>query len=234
VTNRPGQQATSGDFVVLITAKAPVAGLVKTRLTPPLTPDQAAQLAAVSLVDTIATAHAAVGGRGDRVVLSLSGELDAASWPTLAAAATRCTVIDQVGETFGERLRDAHERASTLYPGRPVVQVGMDTPQVAADDLTLAATHLQQGLDAVLGLAWDGGWWLLGLLTPAAAAVLAQVPMSSPATGHLTYQALVDRGLAVAQIHTLTDIDTYDDAVTVRAQCHGSHYAAAFDALARP
>jgi rSAM/selenodomain-associated transferase 1 len=216
--------------VVLVVAKAPVPGQVKTRMCPPLTANQAAGLAAASLIDTLAAALAAVHPRGDRVVVSLAGSLDEVDHAGLVAAMDRCTVIEQVGDGLGERLRDAHEQASRLHPGLPVVQVGMDTPQVTADLLRGAAALLAES-DAVLGPASDGGWWLLGTRTPRAAAVLPDVPMSAPDTGHLTHQALTDLGLQVAQAPSLTDIDTYQDAIEVRRECPGTAFAAAFDAL---
>lgn len=221
----------SGDFVVLVTAKAPVPGKVKTRLTPPLTPDQAAKLAAASLVDTIMAASLAVDQHRERVVLSMAGALESPVWPTLVDDAAGCTVIDQVRGGFGERLRDAHERAAALFPGLPVVQVGMDTPQLTPALLQSAAELMLGGADAVLGPASDGGWWLLGSRSPDVASVLPDVPMSSVDTGRRTHQALVERGLTVAELAQLADFDTYLDAVELRRQCNGTHFAAAFDEL---
>lgn len=230
MTSDPVAGPTTLDFVVLITAKAPVPGYVKTRLTPPLSPDQAAALAAAALVDTIEAALAAVGGRRSGVVLSMAGQPDS-TWPRLAAAMSRCTVIEQVGATFGDRLCQSHERAAQLARGLPVIQIGMDTPQVTAATLAAAAGRLQEGFDAVLGPASDGGWWLLGLRSPMAASVLRQVPMSSTETGRLTREALEALGLVVDELHTETDIDTYDDALRVRLLGHGTHFATAFDEL---
>lgn len=227
----------NSDFVVLITAKSPVPGKVKTRLTPPLTPRGAARLAAAALVDTVEAASAAVEHRRERIVISLAGSPESAVWPSLADDLAGCTVIAQVGDGFGQRLRHAHESAAGLFPGLPVVQVGMDTPQVSADMLREAAAHLvgQVGqVDAVLGPASDGGWWLLGLRTPDAASVLPGVPMSTDDTGRRTRQALTDLGLTVLDLPVLTDIDTYQDAVDVRQLCDGTHFATVFDKLPEP
>jgi rSAM/selenodomain-associated transferase 1 len=223
----------TADFVVLVTAKAPVPGKVKTRLVPPLSPQQAALVAAASLVDTLDASFRAVDGDRRRVVLSIDGPLEVEVWPTLSAHAAGCTVIQQVGDTLGERLQHAHGSTGRLFPGTPVVQVGMDTPQVTPDELRSAAACLHHGADAVLGPATDGGWWLLGLRSAGNASVLAGIPMSTAETGDLTRTALLDRGLTVHQIASTTDIDTYEDAALVRGLCTSGQFAETFDRLHR-
>ncbi len=72
-----------------------------------------------------------------------------------------------------------------------MLQIGMDTPQVTAELLASCARQLLE-TQAVLGPACDGGWWVLGLQTPATAECLRSVPMSQPDTGELTLKALHD------------------------------------------
>lgn len=212
------------DFVVLITAKSPVPGQVKTRLTPPLTPEQAADLAAAALLDTVDAAVEAVGGCRHQVMVSMAGSPRDARLATLEADLNGCLVVQQRGADFGTRLQNAHEDAARAHPGRPVVQIGMDTPQVHADDLRAAAAHLLDGSDAVLGPAEDGGWWLLGLTHPDAAAVLPTVPMSTAQTGRLTHESLERLGLRIAKMDPVVDVDTYADAVRVAAMCTDSRF----------
>ena len=83
------------------------------------------------------------------------------------------------------------------------MQIGMDTPQVTAADLTAVADGLGRH-EAVLGDAADGGWWVLGLRRPDAAAALRGVPMSTPTTGADTRAALEAAGLAVGTTTELT------------------------------
>ncbi len=99
-------------------------------------------------------------------------------------------VYPQHAGDFGNRLANAHFGAG---PG-PVVQIGMDTPQVRASMLREVAAALEEH-DAVLGPAEDGGWWVLGLRDPQDAAVLVGVPMSTPETLLYTREALEGGGV---------------------------------------
>ena len=185
----------------LVIAKAPVPGRVKTRLCPPCTPQQAAQVAAAALTDTLAAV-----GHG---TLVLSGRYSApAGW----------RVVPQRGDGLASRLHHAFH--DTRLPGAASLLVGMDTPQLTPAILDdAAATLATGGVDAVLGPAVDGGWWTLGLRDPAHAHVLRTVPMSTARTGALTLAALRQRGLRVALLPTLRDVDTAADAIAVAGEC---------------
>ena len=211
------------DLTVLVVAKAPVAGRVKTRLAATTGYDAAADLAAAALLDTIAAVAATPGARGH---LALSGDLAAARRADdLRRALAGWTVTPQVGDGFGERLVRAHADAG---PG-PVVQVGMDTPHVAPADLLDAAAALATH-DATLGPAGDGGWWLLGRHDPGLAGVLAGVAMSTPRTCADTHAAIVGAGHRVALIGRLDDVDDATDAAAVARLAPRTHFAAAWRA----
>lgn len=209
--------------VLLVVAKAPVAGQAKTRLTPPASPEQAAGIAAAALLDTLD----AVARTGQPAVVALTGRLtDATRSADLRRALRRTTVITQRGNTFAERLSNAHADV-----GRSVLQIGMDTPQVTADLLADASKRLS-AVDAVLGPATDGGWWALGLRDPTAARALRGVPMSRSDTGARTLDALRHRGLNVGLLPELSDVDTIADAVRVAAGCPDGRFARAVRAVA--
>jgi glycosyltransferase A (GT-A) superfamily protein (DUF2064 family) len=201
---------------VMVVAKAPVAGRVKTRLCPPCSPAEAATLAAAALADTL---DAACACNADRVVLALDGS----PGPWLPPGVR---VIPQRGHGLAERLANAWSDV-----GGPGVQLGMDTPQVSSALLDSAgAALLEQGTDAVLGRAVDGGWWAIGLRTPDTA-VFACVRMSCSDTGAQQALRLAQLGLRSSELPVLRDVDTYGDALAVAAEAPDSGFAAALRQL---
>jgi len=211
---------------IIVLAKAPVAGRVKTRLCPPATPREAADLAAAALLDTL-DATAAVPDA--RTLVAFTGRLtDAARAGALRASLGRARTTVQRGDGLGARIVAAHEDAADRWPGAPTLQLGMDTPQVDAALLSGCLLRLADA-DAVLGPAPDGGWWALGLRDPRAAAAIGDVPTSRADTGERTLYALRAAGLRVGLLPELTDVDTADDAVAVAADAPGSRFAAAVE-----
>src|SRR5262245_48876634 len=199
-------QQPPGELQILVIAKAPVAGQVKTRLCPPCSPEQAAMIAAAALADTldVLTTTPAV-----RRTLVIEGDYRLpAGWRSVA----------QHGDGLAERI--VRGFVGTARPRVGTVLVGMDTPQLTSDLIIdardLLGTH---GVDAVVGLAADGGWWGLGLRDPGDARLLAGVPMSTSHTGADTLAALQNRGLAVAGLPVLRDVGSVGDAWAVGAEC---------------
>jgi uncharacterized protein len=210
---------------LLVVAKAPEPGRAKTRLAAIVGDRVAAEIAAAALLDTLdAVAAAPVAAR----VVALSGDLEAAAGAAdIRRRLESFTVIGQRGYDFADRLANAHADAAD---GHPVLQIGMDTPQVTDELLASCARGLLQS-QAVLGLACDGGWWVLGLQTPVAAECLRSVPMSQPDTGELTLKALRDSGIDVYPVEVLSDFDVVDDVAAVREACDpASRFARVTDA----
>ncbi|MEB3371245.1 TIGR04282 family arsenosugar biosynthesis glycosyltransferase [Saccharopolyspora mangrovi] len=215
---------------LLVVAKAPVPGLAKTRLCPPATPEQAAAIAAASLLDTLEAVHATPGARP---VVALTGELErAARAAELRERLALGTLLDQRGGGFPQRLAAAHADTAAAHPGLPVLQIGMDTPQVSAE-LLAEACRVLTGADAVFGPAVDGGWWAVGFRDPRAASLLAAIPTSRPDTGRRTLTALREAGLRVAELPELADVDTMLDARAVAAGIPRTRFAAALAGCAR-
>ncbi|MFZ0832825.1 MAG: DUF2064 domain-containing protein, partial [Mycobacterium sp.] len=192
---------------------APVPGVAKTRLASAVGPDTAADIAAAALIDTLdAVAAAPVTAR----VVALTGDLDIACRSgEIRRRMNDFAVIPQHGSDFADRLANAHADAAATAGPQPVLQIGMDTPQVTAALLTRCCDVLLAS-PAVLGMATDGGWWVLGGHTPTAADVLRAVPMSQDDTGAVTLRALQDTGITVTLLDELRDVDTVDDVVAVR------------------
>lgn len=207
--------------VLLVVAKAPVPGLAKTRLCPPATPVQAARIAAAALLDTLA----AVRATGSTIpVLAYTGRFaDAEYAAELTAALAGWQLLPQRGDSFADRLANAHADVGAAFPGRPVLQIGMDTPQVRPETLT-AARHRLAEHEAVFGPAADGGWWALGLRDPVHAAALRGVPMSTGETGRRTLAALRERGVRPVALPVLRDVDDWAAARAVAREIPGGRF----------
>ncbi|TLQ42947.1 TIGR04282 family arsenosugar biosynthesis glycosyltransferase [Streptomyces marianii] len=201
---------------LLVIAKEPVAGRVKTRLCPPFSPAQAALLAEAALADTLAVV---AGLPAERRVLVLDGT--ARDW-----LPSGFDVVPQGAGRLDERLAAAF----SLCAG-PALLVGMDTPQLSADLLAPAlAPRAWHEHDAWFGPAADGGFWALGLAAPDPE-LLRGVPMSVPGTGAAQRHRLVGAGLRVGELPTLRDVDTAADARLVAREAAGSRFAAVYARL---
>jgi len=204
---------------LLVIAKSPQPGKVKTRLTPPCTPAQAAALAAAALQDTLEVVGAA-GGPRRRRVLVLDG-------PAVPWVPGNFGVLPQRGEGLGERLANAFGDA-----GGPALLIGMDTPQVDVE-LIEAGLHAldHDGARAVLAPAADGGYWAIGL-READPRVFAGIEMSTRWTGRDQLARLRALGLPVTDLPPLLDVDTFDDARAVAAAAPGTRFAARLATIA--
>ncbi len=209
MTARPAEPTPT--VTLLVVAKEPVPGRVKTRLTPPFTPAQAATVAEAAIADTLTTVsrltrHPGIGPI--RAVLLLDG--DVGPWLRVPI-----DVVAQVAGPFDVRLADAFDAVTG-----PALLIGMDTPQVTSALLADACRALTR-TDAVFGPAADGGWWALGLRRPDGR-LLRGVPTSRPDTGARQRERLAQAGLRVATLPVLRDVDTYADADAVaRLAPHG-------------
>jgi uncharacterized protein len=201
---------------ILVVAKSPQPGHVKTRLCPPLDADQAAAVAAAALADTL---DAVAGSGADERWLALAGP--AGDWLPQGFV-----VIDQRGSTFPERLAHAWDTA-----GAPTLQIGMDTPQLTAADLDDSCSALLGSTGAVLGLATDGGWWGLGMMR-SDRRVFDGVVMNRATTGRDQRQRLQSLGLEPTLLPTVRDVDFWSDALTVTADCPSGRFGRTVSRLA--
>lgn len=202
---------------IIVVAKSPLAGLVKTRLCPPLDHGQAAEVALAALADTL---DAVAASGADERWIALSG-------PPGDWIPPGFVVIEQRGSTFGERLANAWDEA-----GGPALQIGMDTPQLTSVDLDSSCSALLSSRGAVLGPAEDGGWWALGLKRPDPR-VFDGVVMSSRRTGRDQELRLESLGLEPALLAVRKDVDFWVDALAVAATCPAGRFGQVVSRLAR-
>jgi glycosyltransferase A (GT-A) superfamily protein (DUF2064 family) len=195
---------------LVVIAKACVPGLVKTRLHPPFTLEQAAALAAASLADTLATARKV---SVDRRILYLEGD-------PAGIACEGFEVVLQPGGSLDERLAVIFDQLE-----EPTLLIGMDTPQVAPEHLRWPSRT-----EAVLGFAQDGGFWTIGMREPRGD-VIRGVTMSRSDSGATQFEALRRAGLTVELLDTLRDVDCAADAGAVAAAIPLSRFAAELHAV---
>ena len=226
MTTRLVEAAAWGDFQVVVMAKAPVPGEVKTRLCPPLTHGQAAALATAALLDTM---EAVSASHAVHRVLALEGPPGSWLLPGF-------DVVTQRPGGFGARLAGAIDDAWDRNP-LPVLVIGMDTPQVQGPDLDRAVAPLVRGPAderprTVLGPAEDGGYWAIGVRRPVAG-MFDGVPMSTSRTGAAQLERLRALGVSCRLLDGLRDVDEIDDAVAVAQLAPATRFAAVLEPMAR-
>lgn len=197
---------------ILVMAKAPRPGQVKTRLHPLLGPGGCALLQAALIEHTVATALAT----GRRVVLAFDPPDARAGIRELIAGHGEVELIPQSGEHLGERMTTAADAA--LPSGGRLVVIGTDAPTATADLLTQAFTALEAGSAAVIGPALDGGYFLLGLNWPAPDAFAIDPALwSGEHVAGATMRKLRRLPGTVVHLPTLRDLDTPEDAAALLA-----------------
>jgi uncharacterized protein len=203
---------------VLVMAKEPRPGTVKTRLCPPCSPEEAAAVAEAALADTLA-AVAQCGA--PRKVLALDGR----PGPWLPPG---FEVVPQRGRDFNERLANAWRDA-----GGAGLQIGMDTPQISGTELDALLAALDAS-DAVLGHALDGGWWVIGWRRADPGAMFDGIPMSTARTGRAQESRINALGLRLHRTAAKRDIDTIGDLQAVADRHPFLRTARVFRSLALP
>jgi rSAM/selenodomain-associated transferase 1 len=188
---------------VIVLAKEPVPGRVKTRLQPVFSATQAAWLAAAALEDTVAAARSC--GATRRI---LAWEGNRGPWQQ------GFQVISQPPGTLNVRLAAAFAATVSEPMDEPALLIGMDTPQVTAELLDSD----WEGADAVLGPSEDGGFWAIGLRCGHPSGLFDAIPMSTSRTGAAQLARLVNSGLSVKLLQPLRDVDRPADAEQVAAE----------------
>jgi rSAM/selenodomain-associated transferase 1 len=198
--------------VCIVMVKAPRAGAVKTRLTPPLSGEQAASLAACFAQDTVACvrrvapevmlAYAPADGRARLEELFPEGGL---MW------------VEQRGDDLGARLDAAAAHALALGRG-PVIIVGADSPTLPPSFVRQALASLAEGeADVALGPTDDGGYYLVGL-RQSSGGLFRDVAWSTPLAYRQTADNAARLGLRTLELPRWYDVDTPADLLRLREE----------------
>ena len=201
---------------LIIIAKEPLPGRAKTRLHPALTLDQAAEVAAACIDDTLVAMRSVPATRR---ILFFDGDV-----PPVGSGDYE--LIHQPSGGLDERLAAIFDEVDG-----PALLIGMDTPQVTAQHVAPAFTDWPDSVGAWFGPATDGGFWALGLREPRGD-LLSGVPMSRSDTGVVQINRLAAAGLSIGMLPLLTDVDTYDTALQVAELAPEGRFAVTFSAAA--
>ncbi len=202
----------TGRCAIAVMAKAPQAGRVKTRLVPPLTPDEATRLSACFLRDV--TANIALAARRapiDGFVAFAPAGTEALLAPAIAPG-TRFVLADGgaaiVDGVTGIGRSLLHATRGLLAQGYGAVcLVNADSPTLPTERLTEAAAALAAGQDRlVLGAAEDGGYYLIGLCA-AHADLFRDIDWSTARVADQTRARAAGLGLAVTELGPWYDVD---------------------------
>jgi rSAM/selenodomain-associated transferase 1 len=209
VNKKLGTQPSALSTALIIFAKAPIPGQVKTRLCPPLTHDEAATLHGSFVLDTLERTKAAVV----RLKVPFDRYLACAPSSTLVffkimEARHAVKLIDQKGEDLGSRMHHAFE---TFFKQgyRHVLIVGTDVPSLPLGYYQQALELLEK-YDLVLGPALDGGYYLIGLNQPTPT-LFENMPWSTDRVLPLTRTTAETLGLSIALLPEWRDIDRLED-----------------------
>lgn len=195
---------------LLTVAKRPAPGRTKTRLTPPLTPEQASALYECLLLDTLDLMRSVPD------VQPAIAFLPAEERAYFAALAPDFDLVIQQGDSLGERLDHALTCALDAGFQRAVI-MNSDGPTLPLACLTGAFDALANGADVVLGPADDGGYYLIGLRRPAPR-LLREVRMSTPDVLADTLAIAAQERLRVELLPVWYDVDDAASFERLRAE----------------
>jgi len=189
---------------LIIFTKAPIPGQVKTRLCPPLTPDEAATLHGSVVLDILERSETIQGV--DRILACAPSQ----HHPFFQVMKGRQTISlwEQVEENLGRRMDQALQSAFTTGYSSAIL-VGTDLPTLSLPILQQAYQELVH-CDVVLGPTLDGGYYLIGLNQPAPD-LFIDIPWSTKNVLNLTQQKARALGLSVTLLPQQRDLDTVED-----------------------
>jgi uncharacterized protein len=196
------------DAVIMVFCKAPVAGQVKTRLIPPLTAEEAAQLHCELTERTLLTATC---NSLSPVQLWCAIDINHPFFAGLEQSGIERKI--QQGKDLGERM--CHAFSETLTKFKAAIIIGCDCPSLTSDDLDQALAFLSQNERCAIAPAEDGGYVLIGL-TQQQAYLFNNMPWGTDKVMTLTEARLQSRQINYRLLKTQWDVDTEADLLRYR------------------
>ncbi len=190
----------SAEIPLILFAKAPIAGKVKTRLTSHCTDQQAADIAERLMQASI---HKACEAWPGKVYLSVWLDHDHPFFSKMQQKYA-IKILRQCDGDLGEKMRDALE-----VQGYPAAVMGCDSPHVSCESLQTAYRELAQG-HSVIGPALDGGYYLLGL-GERADQLFINKPWGQDKVLAKTLASAESLKLKLYQLSALNDVDEWAD-----------------------
>lgn len=188
---------------IIIMAKVPVSGNVKTRLQDVLAPEKCAELSAAFLKDTVNKAKSVC----KNVIIAFFPPSEKAKLAEILPEEKN--FIEQTGKDLGERMFNAFEFAFSQKTDA-VVMIGTDSPTFPADFIEQAFEFLELETDAVLGKTEDGGFYLIGLrVLPQE--IFENVAWSSAQTFEQVYRNISNLNLHLREVPSWYDVDETQD-----------------------
>jgi len=196
----------SGSRALLIFAKTPKPGKVKTRLLAAVSPEVAAALHKACIADTLRLARKMRGC--DVLVFAADGTSYFRGLARTQGSGARLRVLPQRGAELGARMENAFRKCFAMGYGEVVV-IGTDTPWMRVDRVRRAFSGLRVN-DVVIGPAEDGGYYLLGM-RKFVAEIFRGIPWSTERVLQITLKKIVALKLRKKLLRRDFDLDRPED-----------------------
>jgi uncharacterized protein len=194
---------------LIIFAKNPIHGKVKTRLTPHITPAKAAELYESFILDTISNT---LKLKCDRITVAFSPGYAEKTFRRLCGQSV--DYLPQIGHNLGERMKNAFKHSFDTGFKRTVI-IGTDSP-------TLPLSYIQKAFDVLeevpvtIGPTFDGGYYLIGL-SEQDDAIFDDIEWSTPGVFSQTLTKIKTANKPLYVLSPWYDVDTPDSLEFLRS-----------------
>jgi rSAM/selenodomain-associated transferase 1 len=205
-------EKTPDKLLLVVMAKAPVPGKVKTRLTPPFTPQEAVELYKCFLQDRVREM-----GRLSGIDLAVAYTPADARDTFVQLSGNGFQLFAQKGEDLGRRLNNVFiEKLGQDYAAVSIID--SDTPDLPCAIIEQSFQLLWAGeTDTVFGPCDDGGYYLVGMRRPHPE-LFVDIPWSTAAVLDTTLLRAAELGIRTQLLPVWNDLDTFEDLIDYYAR----------------